>query len=93
MIPFSLITLKASHKTSYTNMGEGRVIWTPTSFDAIPPIDMIFATYNELPFYFQLNVTMLCLTGFHGNHSYINEVTSGRHLGFLSFQILSRFEL
>ena len=34
-----------------------------------------------------------CLIGFHGNNSQINDVTGGRHLGFLNFQILFKFSL
>ena len=49
--------------------------------------------YNELPLYFQLSETTWCLIGFHGNHNHIDDVTSGRHLGFLNFQILFIFEL
>ena len=57
-------------------------------------IDMIFGTCNDLPFYFRLSATTRCLIGFHGNDKCINDVTSDRHLGFLSqFQILSKFEL
>ena len=36
---------------------------------------------------------MWCLIGFHGNQSFINDVTSGRRLGFLYFEILFKFEL
>ena len=43
-------------------------------------IDMVFGTYNELPLYFQLRVTTWYLNGFHGNHSYNNDVTSSRYL-------------
>ena len=64
----------------------------PSTCDTIHPIDMIFGIYNELPLYFQLSVTGWCLIGFHGNRSNINDVTSGRHLGFLSFQILFKFQ-
>ena len=35
---------------------------------------------------------MFCLIGFHGNNSKINDITSGRHLGFLNFQILFKFK-
>ena len=47
----------------------------PSTFNTIHPIDMIhvFGTY-ELPLYFQLSVTTWCLTDFHGNQSYINDV-------------------
>ena len=59
----------------------------PFTFDTIHPIDMIIGTYNKILLYFQLSDTIWCLIGFHGNYSYINDVTSGRHLGFKSFQI------
>ena len=49
-------------------------------------------TNSKLHWYFQLNKTMLCLISFHGNDSQINDVTNGRHLGFLNFQILFKFE-
>ena len=45
----------------------------PFAFDTVHPIDMIFEIYNELLLYFQLNVTMWFLTGFHSNHSYVTE--------------------
>ena len=61
--------------------GEGSSGPLPSTFDTIHPIDMIFGTNNELRSHFQLNVTTRCLTGFHGNHGYINGVTNG----FLSF--------
>ena len=38
--------------------------------------------YVCVPLYFQLNVTTWCLIGFHGNHSYINDVTCGAILDF-----------
>ena len=53
----------------------------------------MFGTYYELPFYVQLNVTIWCLIGFHGNHSYINDIAYGLTLVFLSFQILFKFKL
>ena len=40
-----------------------------------------------------LSETTWCLIGFHGNNSQINDVTGGRHLGFLNFQILFKFSL
>ena len=49
-----------------------------STFDTIHPIDMKFGTYNELPLYFQSSVVMWFLIGFHGNHSYLKDVTSGR---------------
>ena len=64
-----------------------------STFDTIHQVYMLFGTYNELSLYSQLNVTLWCLTGFHDNLSYINAVTIGRHLGFLSFQVLFKFEL
>ena len=73
--------------------GGGSIGPLPSTFDTIHPIDMIFGTCNELPLYFQLSVITWCLTGFHDNHSYIDDVTSGCHLGFLSFQIIFKFEL
>ena len=48
----------------------------PSIFDTIHPINLIFGTYNELPLYFQLSKTTWCLIGFHGNHDYINDVTT-----------------
>ena len=61
-------------------------------FEIIHPIDLMIGTY-ELPFCFQLRETTWCLIGFHGNHSQINDVTSGCHLGFLNCQILFILEL
>ena len=46
----------------------------PSTFETIYPIDT-FGSYNDLPLYVQLSVTMWCQTGFHGNDSYINDVT------------------
>ena len=54
----------------------------PSTFDTIHPIDIKFGTYNKLYLYFQLNETTWCLIGFHGKDSQINDVASGRHLGF-----------
>ena len=65
----------------------------PSTFDTIRPIDLKFGTYNKLHLYFQLNETTWCLIGFHGNNSQINDVTGGRHFGFLNFQILFKFSL
>ena len=63
----------------------------PFTFDTIHPIDMEFGTHkNHL--YFQLSETKWCLIVFHGNDSQINDVTAGRNLGFLKFQILFKFE-
>ena len=62
-------------------------------FDTIHPIDMKIGTYNKLHLYFQLSETKRYLIGFHGNNSQINDVTGGRHLGFLNFQILFKFSL
>ena len=52
---------------------------------------MKFGTYHKLHLYFQLRETTWCLIGFHGNNIQINDATSGRHLGFLDFQILFKF--
>ena len=65
----------------------------PSIFDTIYPIDMIFDTYKDLLLYFLLSVTTWYLIGFHGNYSYIIDVTRGRNLGFLNFKILFKFEL
>ena len=65
----------------------------PITLDTIHPIDLKFGTNNKLPFYFQLNESRWCLTGFHGNNNQINDVTGGRLLGFLNFQILFKFSL
>ena len=62
-----------------------------STFDTIHPIDLIFGTYNDIPLYFQLSEITWCLIGYLGSH--INDVTSGRHFGFLHFQILFIFEL
>ena len=45
----------------------------------------VFGTYNDFPLYFQLSNRIYINT--------INEVTSGLHFGFLSFQILFKFDL
>ena len=73
--------------------GGGGVNRTPplSTFDTIYPIELKFGTYNKLHLYFQLSETTWCLIGFHGNNSQINDVTGGRHLGFLHFQILFKF--
>ena len=47
-----------------------------STFDTIHPIDLKFGANPRL--YFQLSVTMWCLTGFHGNNMQINDVTGGR---------------
>ena len=66
---------------------------SPSTFDTIHPIDLKFGTYNKLHLCFQLSVTTWCLISFHSNNSQINDVTGGRHLGFLKFQILFKFLL
>ena len=63
------------------------------TFDTIHPIDLKFGTYNKLHLFFQLSETTWCLIVFHGNNSQINDVTGGRHLGFLNFHILFKFLL
>ena len=65
---------------------------TPT-FNTVYQIDLIFGTYNEISLYFQLIETTWCLLGFHGNHSHINDITSGRHFGFSNFQTFFILEL
>ena len=54
---------------------------------------MKFSTYNKLQLYFQLSETTWCLIGFHGNNSQITDVTGGRHLRLLNFQILFKFSI
>ena len=46
----------------------------------------------KLPLFFQLSVTTWYIIGFHGNHSYVNDVRSDRHLVLVTFQILSKFD-
>ena len=79
--PRTLEQKKVTRTLEWGGGGEGSSGPLPSTFDTIHPIDMIFGTNNELRSYFQLNVTTRCLTGFHGNHGYINGVTNG----FLSF--------
>ena len=63
--------------------GWGRVsIGPPSTFDIISSIDMKFDTYNKLNLSFQLSKTTWCLIAFHANDIQINDVISGRHLGF-----------
>ena len=73
--------------------GRGLIGPPLSTFDTIHPIDLRFCTYNKLSLYFQLIKTLRCLIGFHGYHSHINDVTSGRHLEFSNFQIFFIFEL
>ena len=67
--------------------------WNKKVSRALAGLGVIFGTYNELPLHLQLNATTWYLYGFQGNHSYINDVISGRHLGHYIFQILSKLEL
>ena len=97
--PWEELTLEAWKKKIVTQTleeregGGGRgVNRTPSTFDTIHTIDMKFGTYNKVHLYFRLSETTWCLMGFHGNKSKKNDATSGRHLGFLSFQILFKFE-
>ena len=69
----------------------GGSIGPPSTFDTIHPIDMKLGTYNKLHLYFQLSKIASCLVGFHANNSKINDITGGRRLGFLNFQILFKF--
>ena len=71
----------------------GGSVGLPSTFDTIHLIDMKFGTYNKLHFCFQLSESTWCLIGFHGNNTQVNDVTGGRHLGFLNLQILFKFSL
>ena len=62
---------------------------SPSTFNTIHPIGMMFGTYSKLPLYFELSETTWCLFSFHGSKSYMNEDTSGRHLGFTNFRFYS----
>ena len=74
--------------------GGGSIGPSPLStFDTIHPIDLKFGTGNKLHLYFQLSETTRYLIGFRGNNSQINDVTGGRHLEILNFQILFKFSL
>ena len=74
-----------SRATLITWSLEGGVSRTsPSSFDTIHSIDLKFGKYNKLHLYFQLSGTTLCLISLNGNNSQINDVTGGRHLGFLN---------
>ena len=77
----------------HEGMGGESIGPLPPTFDTIHPINLIFGTYNELSLYFQLIKTTWCLIGFHSNYNYINDVATGRHLGFSNFQIFFIFEL
>ena len=65
-------------KVTRRHKGGGAIVYIPSTFDKIHPIDLIFGTYNELSMYFQLIETTWCLIGFHGNDSHINDVTDKR---------------
>ena len=88
---FYLIIKTLNKQKLHKHLWGGRVsiIPLPATFDTIHLIDIKFCTNNELPLYFQLSVTLWCLNRFHGNHSYINDITSGCHPGFF----LSKVEL
>ena len=93
-----LLTLEASKKNWLHKALKGRRVNrtpppTPFTFDTIHLIDMKFGKYNKLHLYFQISETTWCLIGLHGNNSQINDVTDGRHVGFLNFQILFKFSL
>ena len=89
------LTLEASKKkiVTWSLEGGGGNRIPPSTFDIIHPIDMLFGTYNKLYLFFQLSETKWCLIGFHGSNSKIKDVTVGRLLGFLHFQILLKFLL
>ena len=73
--------------TYSTQEGGGGLNRTPPcTFDTIHPI-----FYNNHSLYFELIETLSCLIGFHGNHSHINDVTSGRHFGFWIFKFSNFF--
>ena len=59
-----------------------------STFATIHSINMKFGTYAKLHLYFQLSETTPCLIGLYGNDSQINDVTGGRHLGFLNFEFI-----
>ena len=59
-----------------------------STFATIHSIDMKFGAYAKLHLYFQLSETTSCLIGLYGNDSQINDVTGGRHLGFLNFEFI-----
>ena len=80
-------------KTVTRSLEEGQSDPPPSTFDTIHSIDMKLDTYSKLHLYFQLSATKWCLIGFHGNNSQINDVTGGRRLGFLKFQIFFKFSL
>ena len=90
-----LLILEASKKKYVTwtlERGGGSIgTFPPSTFDTIHPIDMKLSRYNKLHLYFQLSETTWCLIDFHGNNSQINDVTGGRHLGFLNFKLCSDF--
>ena len=89
-----LINSRSFEEKIVTRTLEGEINRTPllSTFDKIHRIDMKLSTYNKFHLYFQLSKTTWCLVGFHGNDSQINDVTSGRHLGFLKFLILFKFK-
>ena len=93
---FKFINLRR-HKpkkvTQRHKMGEEVNQTLPSTIDTIHSIDLIFGTYNELSLYFQLSETTWCLIRFCYNYNQINDVTSGRHLGFSNFQTFFIFEL
>ena len=74
--------------------GGGGSIGSPLLLSiTIHPIALKFRKYNKLQLYFQLSETTWCLICFRGNNIQINDVTGGRRLGFLDFQILLKFSL
>ena len=89
IIVFQSLTLEGMERGG----GGGSVEPLPSTFDTIHPIYLIFDRYNELSLYFQLIETKWCLIGFNGEQNHINDVASGRHLGFSIFQIFLIFEL
>ena len=88
-----LLTKEASNKALIQTLegagGRGS-IGPPSTFDTIHQVYVKFGTYNKLPLFFQLSVVTWCSIDFDGTR--VNDVTSGRHLGFLRFQILFKVE-
>ena len=89
------IKAKSANKPKkITRTHEGR-----RSMGPLPPyfpfirLTWCLARINEVSLYFQFIETTWYLIGVHGNHSHINDVSSGRHLGFSNFQIFFIFKL
>ena len=79
ILRLGVLSQKPRRKNSYMNT---------STFATIHSIDMKFGTYAKLHLYFQLSEFTSCLIGLYGNDSQINDVTGGRHLGFLNFEFI-----